>query len=412
MDAFSREDRIKLRKLAKKIKEYGQTDENNRRIDLCRRHNMLNTHEPVLMVFPEGAWKEILEPLLSCEGETARQFEWWLSTRVYAWENFHDDLPIDDSWTVTKMITGQDDWGVPVKRSERLKDDGSWGFVQTFEALSDFKKLRAPVVTYDEKGTTEYYDAMNELFGDIIPVRLKGIQYIAFHFSKLYSDFRGLEQMFFDIIDEPDAVREAMSIFKEGYDSLLDQYEKYNLLSLNNDVSYHSSGGNGYTDELPAGGFDPGHVRLRDMLGSAECQEFTVVSPELHREFALEYEIPLLNRLGLTGYGCCEDLTRKLGDVMKIPNLRRISISPWADVQKCAEIIQDKYVFSWKPHPAVMTADIDEPGLRMQIREVLSRTENCFPEIILKDTHTCGNAPERFNLWSRIVREEIRNGTM
>ena len=54
------------------------------------------------------------------------------------------------------------------------------------------------------------------------------------------------------------------------------------------------------------------------------------------REFALQYEKPLLEPFGLTGYGCCEDLSRKLDDVLTIPHIRRISISPFADVDLSA----------------------------------------------------------------------------
>ena len=111
-----------------------------------------------------------------------------------------------------------------------------------------------------------------------------------------------------------------------------------NLLSLNNDSTYHNSGGNGYTDELPTPGFDPDRVRLCDMWGSAEAQEMAQVSPEMHAEFVLQYEKRLLGPFALTGYGCCEDLTRKMDDVFTIPNIRRISIAPSADVAACAEI--------------------------------------------------------------------------
>ena len=89
--------------------------------------------------------------------------------------------------------------------------------------------------------------------------------------------------------------------------------------------------------DLPAAGCDPAHVRLADMWGSAEAQELAQVSPDMHEEFSLRYERPLLASFGLTGYGCCEDLTRKLGLAKTIGNLRRVSISPFADVDACAE---------------------------------------------------------------------------
>ena len=101
---------------------------------------------------------------------------------------------------------------------------------------------------------------------------------------------------------------------------------------MNNDSTYHNSGGNGYTDALPAPGFDPLRVRPKDMWASAEAQELAGVSPKMHVEFSMQYEKQLLAPFGLTGYGCCEDLSHKLDDVLTIPHIRRISISPFADV--------------------------------------------------------------------------------
>ena len=73
------------------------------------------------------------------------------------------------------------------------------------------------------------------------------------------------------------------------------------------------------------------------MWATAEAQELTLVSPEMTREFSLQYEKRLLERFGLAIYGCCEDLTKKLDYVYRIPNLRQVNISPFADVPKCAE---------------------------------------------------------------------------
>jgi hypothetical protein len=182
-----------------------------------------------------------------------------------------------------------------------------------------------------------------------------------------------------------------------------------NLLSLNNDNTYQNTGGNGYTDELPAQGFDPDRVRLIDMWASSESQEFQGVSPRMHRDFALQYEKRLLERFGLTGYGCCEDLSHKLYDIFTIPNIRRISISPFADVASCAQQMKGNYIFSWKPHPAHLIGNFDEDLIKDYLRrtlELASEHGNVL-EIILKDTHTCEHRPERFDRWTRICRELI-----
>lgn len=203
-----------------------------------------------------------------------------------------------------------------------------------------------------------------------------------------------------------------MSIFEAGYKSMTRQYVEQNLLDLNNDNTYHNSGGVGWTDELPAPGFDPARVRLCDMWGSAEAQEMAQVGPEMHEEFILQYEKRLLEPFGLTGYGCCEDLTLKLDRVFQIPHIRRISISPWADVDRCAAKLGGRYIFSWKPNPAHLVGDFDEDFIRRYIRHTLdvARENGCVLEMILKDTHTCENQPDRFDRWTRIARELVENG--
>jgi hypothetical protein len=165
----------------------------------------------------------------------------------------------------------------------------------------------------------------------------------------------------------------------------------------------------GYTDELPAAGFDPGRVRPRDLWASAEAQELAQVSPAMHAEFSTAYEKRLLAPFGLNGYGCCEDLTLKLGDVFMIPNIRRISISPFANVDKCAEKLGRRCIFSWKPNPAHLVGRFDPEALRAYIGHTLQVARGCVLEMILKDTHTCENRPERFTEWTRIARELVES---
>ncbi|HHH75858.1 MAG TPA: hypothetical protein ENL03_02395, partial [Phycisphaerae bacterium] len=141
-----------------------------------------------------------------------------------------------------------------------------------------------------------------------------------------------------------------------------------NLLDLNNDNTYQNSGGNGWTDELPPADYDPDHIMPKDMWAMAQAQELTQVSPEMHEEFALHYEKQLLAPFGLTSYGCCEDLTRKLDYICRIPKMRRISIAPWADVDACAERLKGDYIFSWKPQPSMLVGHFNEEKVRDYIR--------------------------------------------
>jgi hypothetical protein len=282
---------------------------------------------------------------------------------------------------------------------------GAWAFDPVIASPADLAGLRHPRVEYDAEGSARDLEGAQELFGDILDVCQTGISHISFHLMALYTGWRGLEQVMWDMYDRPAMLHEAMTILEEGHRRLIEQYEELNLLSLNNDGTYHSSGGVGYTDELPAAGYDPARVRTCDMWASAESQEMAQVSPAMHAEFILPYERRLLAPFGLNGYGCCEDLAGKMNDVLTIPNLRRVSISPFADVERCAEMLGARAIYSWKPHPAHLVGDFDAGRIRANIRHTLEVTQGCIVEMILKDTHTCQNRPERFTRWTEIARD-------
>jgi hypothetical protein len=143
----------------------------------------------------------------------------------------------------------------------------------------------------------------------------------------------------------------VLSFMTESIVRLLDELERTVPLCLDNRPD-PEGGCRTVTDELPASGFDGTHVRWRDKWRGSNAQGFSEVSPDMHWEFALQYQVRILDRFGLNAYGCCEPLDRKLEFVKRIPRLRRVSISPWADVRRSAEGLQGDYVFSWKPNPA------------------------------------------------------------
>jgi hypothetical protein len=225
-----------------------------------------------------------------------------------------------------------------------------------------------------------------------------------------YTALRGLEEVMMDMYAEPQMLHEAMAFLEEGHRRILQQYVDQNLLAFNNDNTYQNSGGNSFTAELPLPDADPKHVRPQDMWASAEAQEMAQVSPEHHAQFILPYEKRLLTPFGLTGYGCCDDLTRKLDEVFTIPHLRRISISPWSKVEICAEKLKGDFIFSWKPNPAQLVGDFNEKTVREYILHTVKAAQRhgCVLEMILKDTHTCEHHPERFDRWTQIAREVIR----
>jgi hypothetical protein len=405
------QDRMILRDLAKEVAEIASRPNMVQRRQRWVEHNSLRSTEPMMLIFPEGAWEELLPTAtLRCGHAQAREIEWNLRSRIYTFNHFQDDTVIEAEW-IENAVVQDTGWGLDDIREESSAARGAYRIEPALRQFSDLNKMHFPELVYDEPATQARLTMLSDLFGDILTIRPKGVSRVAYGLTSQYLFLRGETALLMDMVDDPGFIHEVMAFLVEGHRCFLKQLIEANLLSLNNDSTYHSSGGNGYTDELPRPGFDPQRVRPCDMWASAESQEMQPVSPKMHREFVQRYEKQLLEPFGLTGYGCCEDLSRKLEDVFIIPNIRRISCSPFANVDVCAEKLKGNYIFSWKPQPAHLVGDFDQAHIRGYIKHTLevTRANYCFLEMILKDTHTVEHHPERMDDWTRIARQLIND---
>ena len=404
------QDRNVLRDLARRVAEYADRPIMSERRHLWRRHNRMERVRPVIFMDPQGSWCELLPPsALRCVDPEARAIETDLRRRLYVAEQFASDNVVEKEWVVRKAIHDSG-WGLTPRRSPSPDERGAFGFSPVIQGPADLKKLRMPRVAYDEAATSQRHAFFQELFGDILNVRLKGIDDLSYHLMNQYTALRGLQEVLTDMLDNPGMVHDAMAFLEEGHRQLLSQYVEQNLLGLNNDNVPIYTSGHGYSDELPQPDYD-GRVRPQDLWGWAEAQEMAVVSPAMHRKFAFSHEKRLLEPFGLNGYGCCDDVTRKLDFVMTVPHLRRVSVSPWANVDRCAERIRDRVIFMWKPQPAHLVGRFNPNAVRAYLRHTVAvaRAHGCTLEIVLLDTHSCESHPERFAEWSRIAHEAVTN---
>jgi hypothetical protein len=254
----------------------------------------------------------------------------------------------------------------------------------------------------DRAETARRVQMAEEILGDIVRVRTHGSLWWSLGMTWALINLRGLQQVMVDMYDNPALLHQLMSFLRDATLRELETFEKEGVLSLNNGADdYVGSGGVGATEELPAPDFD-GHVRLKDMWTLGESQEFVGVGPDQYYEFALQYQLPILNRFGLVCYGCCEPLDRKLDLIIKhIPRLRRVSVSSWSDRALAAEKLGNRYVYSYKPNPAsICGPSVDWDGVERMIRETIEIARGCCLEIIMKDTHTFQADPGRISRWS------------
>jgi hypothetical protein len=212
-----------------------------------------------------------------------------------------------------------------------------------------------------------------------------------------------------DLCLRPEMVHAAYERMVDAWMYELDQFEAQNLLSLDCNNTRIGSGGYGYTSNLPGANCDPEYVRPYNMWGCSNAQILSSVSPEMHWEFALEHDFRWLKRFGLIYYGCCEPLDLKAEILSRVPNLRKVSISPWVNIEKAVNGFGDKYVLSRKPSPAVFIL-WDAVEAERQLREFKEAAKGCNVEFIMKDVSTVKYQPQKLWEWAKIAMKVVNEG--
>lgn len=405
-------DKTILRKLGEKIAEISALPVQRERVDMWRRLNGLESVKPMIWI-NEIPWHEMdvnEELKVQTSDPFCRSIEGQLRRTLYQWEHMPGDMVVENviysSLVIRDTGLGMRE-NVDIVRTDERSGIVSRLFHSQIDREKDIEKIKLPEVTHDAEASERNYEQLVDILGDILPVEKRGRPGMWFAPWDELIRWWDVEKAMLDLVLRPELVHMAMERLMSAYLHRLDQLEELNLLSLNNTNVRVGSGGYGYCDELPQDDFNPVHVRTTDIWGCATAQIFSEVSPEMHWEFALQYEKRWLDRFGLTYYGCCEPLDIKMDILKKIPNLRKVSMSTWINVDRAAEEVGDNYVFSYKPNPAIFARDVWNPEVgRQELRELLDRTKDCVVEIIMKDISTVRYEPQRLWEWASIAAEE------
>ena len=402
-------DRQRLRDLAWQVAEVAHQPRQATRRALWFRHNRLDPARPMLLVYPEEAWEELLGPAsLALSDPYWRQWEWYLLHLLYRDQHLQDDFVVEPLLYVEKVVR-LGGWGLDLKYDRPAAAKGAWRYDPPLKSPRDLDRLTFPTLAVDEAETRRRVDAVGEALGDILDVRphCNTRSLLRANLVTEATRLRGIEQVMLDMYDRPAWLHELMGFLTEGVLRHATLLEAGGHLTPNSGHHYVDAGGLGYTDELPQPGEPGQQLSLADLWGSGLAQEFAHVSPAQHDEFALQYQLRILARFGLNAYGCCEPLTAKFGIVRQIPRLRRVSISAWCDVERAAAELGASYICSWKPAPAMLLGRLDPDAVRLYIRRTLEATRGCVVEVILKDLITLEGNPAKLATWIGIAREEI-----
>ncbi len=403
-----------LRKLAYKYSEIANSQENLSNMNLHKSVNDLKQNRPVVLI-EELPWHDMNiddELTLRCKDEFLRSIELYLRKSIYKHKYMPADMVVLPFVPVNKIIesTGI---GVSVKEDTLAFDKENHIVAHQYHDIlstpEDLKKIHNPIITYNETETLMRYNLVGDIIGDIIPIKLTGAAGFFSSAWDLVSKLRGVTSLLLDLADRPNFMHKMI---RKLNDTKLSELKQYEDLGLFDSKTYMIHCTPGLTDDLPGDDFDGLNVTRKDIWGRGAAQIFASVSKKMHNEFDVDYMIDTIGQCGLAYYGCCEPLDKKIDIVEKIPNLRKISITPWADVNVAAEAIGKRYVLSSKPNPAaVAVSNLDKDYLKKEIGEILDACikNNCNVDIVLKDISSCGKRPENIFKWEKIVMDMLKN---
>lgn len=403
-----------LRKLAEDWAGIADLAVHKEKARLWQKLNDLESERPMVWI-NEIPWHEMNvndELSLRCKDPWARSQEDLMRKTIYQWKHMPGDM-IMNPWLDCPLSIYSSDFGiiedVDLALTDPANDIVSRHFNIQIRDMDDLEKIKMPVINHNSEATEIRYQLMNEIFSDILPVKKQGQTHIWFTPWDFLIRWWGIQEAMMDLIMRPDMIHAFYERMVQAWMVELDQFEEQNLLSLDCNNTRIGSGGYGYTGEMPGVNFDPVWVKPHNMWGCSNAQIFSDVSPEMHWEFAIEHDLKWLERWNLTYYGCCEPLAGKGHLMKKIPNLRKVSCSPWNNTGKAIEELGRDYVLSRKPNPAIFATDKFDPAqARREIRDFLVQTEGeCHVEFIMKDISTVKYEPERLWEWEKICMEEV-----
>ena len=396
-----------LRRLAHEYMECATLPVQKQKRDLWRALNRSQMVRPMVNI-DQIPWGEFASaPELACRIADPfwRDYEEGLRRLLYRWNNFPADMVLEPFLTIPAAISNS---RYGMRPSEETLTDENASAVSShlyhnqIKDFDDIEKIKDMQITLNKEETRERLQVAGHIFDGIPLVSGHGV---GFHIGvwDALSMYMGIEDIYFDIIDRPEFIHALMDRITN---SALSGIEQANALGLHDDIASTCHCSYIYTGQLlPDFGAGRGPVS-KNCWAFGMAQLFASASPATTEEFELPYVSKMAEKFGMVYYGCCEGLDDRLDIVKRIPNVKKVSCSPWSNRKNFAEKIGDELVMSNKPTPAYLAVDSLEPEIiKADLEQTiqLAKANNVNLEFILKDISTVRNQPGRIGEWERIA---------
>ncbi len=405
---LSKQETEVLRALARRYAQIAAQPEQAQRRRKWERFNALEPVGPMVLI-DQIPWNELnVDGCLDCAVSDPywREAETWMRQEIYKWEHLRADMVIDPYIKLTRPVRSTG-WGLDPKIT-RLQLDGYTDVsAQHMEDLirepEDIEKIHTPVLSVDEGTVREIAETADEVFDGIIGWKFTGL---IMHLGAwdMITNWMGVENCYIELMDRPEMMHALMEKMTQGF---LGQIEQANRMRLFDTRGHYCHCSHTYrTDDVDA---DDG--TSHDAWAFGLAQLFTSVSPKITEEFECAYMRRIFPQFRHIYYGCCDRLDDRMEYVSKLPNVRKMSCSPWSEREAFAEKLPGHIIMSNKPSPAMLADGVfDEDEIRRDLRRTIGAAARNGKslEMILKDISTVRHQPERLWRFSEIALEEAQ----
>jgi hypothetical protein len=343
--------------------------------------------------------------MLGCESNLARAWETHFKSKLLNFEVFDDDTYLDPFIGLTPHRSFVP-FNLPVKR-EHTNGLGHHFVTQITDLETDGHLLKKSAFLASADDLDERINATCELFNGAIDVKAQGFSLYACLTQDIIH-LMDMETLFIQIYDNPDLFIKMINSLADDYLEWFDLMAQKNVLHPTFEGQWLGNGANCFASELPRSGKS---LTSKDVWGFMDSQETVGMSPQMFEEFIFPAYKKVADHFGLLSYGCCEPVHSIWDNCLsKLPNLRKLSISPWCDEEFIGErLAGTKVIYLRKPSPNFLGVDVnlDEDNFRKHIRKTLDATKGCTVEFSQRDVYTVHKNPNKVRRYVEIIREEF-----
>jgi len=402
-----------LRELGKQYMAAAADPRNGETIKLWQALNSGTMERPMVNIdqLPHHELKK--DESLQCQVEDTfwRGIEQTMRRQLYMWNHFPVDMVLEPFVKLPMAITDSG-YGLDVEQDTLATDSAndvvSHRYKPVIDENFDLSRIQNRSFKHDSTETRRRFIEGEDIFAGIMPVRVYGVTFNLAIWD-VVTTWLGVEKCYTMMKDNPDFLHKLLRKLTNAVTAGIRQV---NTMRISHDIANTCHCSYVYDDKfLVTPGKGRGAV-TSNSWAFGMAQLFSSVSPEITKEFEIPYIRELAWEFGAIYYGCCEGLSDRLDILKRIPNVRKISCSPWSNKEQFAEMLDPHIIMSVKPNPAFLaTASLDENVIRKDLEETcaLAKKHGKKLEFILKDISTVLYEPERLTKWNEIAMDVVKS---